>query len=167
MQASLRMPTARCVLVPMVAAFATQMLACEMDVPPIVDPSTYESASTTSSTETISTAPRGHRAPLLPSAGGAGTAQGRTPAPAPRSSRGVGADDPFADRPALRAFVAGGETRFLCPSRYRPVPAEGGCACVSSIDGLTEYPMGDAPCGDGAARAEGNECIFTCPTRRE
>ena len=167
MQASLRMPTTRCVLVPVVAAFATQMLACEIDVPAIRDPSTYESATTTASTETSSTASRDLRAPLRASVAGAGTAPGRAPASAPQSPRGGGGDDPFVDRPVLRAFVAGGETRFLCPSRYRPVPSEGGCACVSSIDGLTDYPMGDAPCGDGAARAEGNECIFTCGARRE
>lgn len=135
-------------------------LACEIQNP-ACDPSEYEATT-------------GTPAPAYSPVVGARTASPRAqkkpandedPFPGATASQPETADEsaPLDPRPALHAFVAGGETRFLCPSGYRADPSGGSCNCVSAADGRTRYPLGDAPCGDGIPRAEGNECIFKCP----
>jgi len=146
-------------LVPAMAAMLLLLqVGCEITPPP-EDPSSTE----------VGTAYAPSPPPLPPY---------RTPDSEQRSARHPSVDertrptpaeasaDPFtaARLPEARAFVAGGEGRVLCPARYRPQRAGEGCACVSSADGKTRYPMVE-PCDASASRIEGNECIFTCSVR--
>jgi hypothetical protein len=154
------------------AALALPAMACEIQ-PPAEDASSYEGVQT----EVTPGVARAQRTTL--DAGGGRTRSSRVPStlgsepsPSPRTTMPsldetpdpyAGGSDGDSSRSALRAFVAGGEARFLCPTGYRATAADGSCACLAAVDGVTRYPFGDAPCGDGTPRAEGNECIFTCP----
>ena len=144
------------------AVLVLPMIACEIEAP-ASDPSSYDGAAATTASSCAPRAPEARAKASRVRADTDSTPGSTLGLPLDTSDDGVLADA----RPALRAFVAGGETRFLCPSRYRPRTAEGTCTCVSSTDGLTEYPLGDAPCGDGVGRAEGNECVFECPAGRD
>jgi hypothetical protein len=141
------------------AVFVLPTLACEI-TPPVDDASSYGGASAPE-TAFYGVSP----APKAPAAVTYATTADMPPplhaAPSPVADR----SDVVSKKPALRPFFAGGETRFDCPVGY-PAEAQdlGGCACVSSADGISQYPLGDGPCGDGIARVEGNECIFKCNT---
>jgi len=151
------------------ALLAAPTVACEIDTP-AQDPSAYEPAmavpqygyapATTSTTYAVPLPPRPTRAGAEHAPAATSTASSPTP------TAGQGDDPSSEPEPPLRAFVAGRETRFMCPAHYRARAAEGTCACVSKTSPASQYPVGDAPCGDGVARAEGNECIFTCTDAR-
>lgn len=153
------------------ATLAVPVVACEIQ-PPAEDASSYEGAQTSTTTGVTAAQPMTFYSGSTRASAHATHTMASASPPAPRSTmqsldetpdpydQGGDAEDP---RPALRAFVAGGEARFLCPTGYRATAADGSCACVAAVNGVTRYPFGDAPCGDGTPRAEGNECIFKCP----
>jgi hypothetical protein len=151
------------------ALMAAPMVACEIDTPAQA-PSFYEPSTAVpqygyapATTRTTYAVPR----PPPPAHVGVARAPGARAAAARAGPNTTQGDDPFSEpEPPLRAFVAGGETRFMCPAHYRARAADGTCACVSRTSPTSQYPLGDAPCGDGVARAEGNECIFTCTDAR-
>jgi hypothetical protein len=141
------------------AVFVLPTLACDI-VPPADDASSYGATSAPeSSLYGMSPAPKAPARVMYATAADTPPPLKATPSSVTAGSGAV------SEKPALRPFFAGGETRFDCPVGY-PAQAEdlGGCACVSSADGISQYPLGDGPCGDGIARVEGNECIFTCNT---
>jgi len=133
-------------------------LACEVEVPASDPSSSSDWGVGTSASE--GSPPVVRRARLTPAKAKAARTTSQDDSP-PTAT--IASPDRQDERPPLRAFVAGGESRFLCPSGYRAQAADGTCACVSSAD-QSRYPMADAPCGDGTPRAEGSECIFTCVT---
>lgn len=158
------MPARLLVVEWVLAVLVLPVLACEMD-PPAYDASSYPDPSLP---QEPSQEPAREARPALMSRAPAQAKSARAShaiPQAPSSSPETSEPDAVPDRPALRAFYAAGETRFLCPAGYSArATTLGSCDCAASAAGVSPYPMEDGPCGDGAARVEGNECIFTCRT---
>jgi hypothetical protein len=133
------------------AAFAllAPVLACEYYIQP-------QQASNGGGGSGASTATT-EAAPVAPRSEAAGPAQHAAPEAA--SARPVASAGP------TRELLAGGELRVECPLGYHAQASkELGCACTSengTVAAATSEASGAEQCQNG--RAEGDECIFTCP----